>query len=44
MSATFSINSGSDSLVEIAKGLGSCDISLASDVPPLLMVIVDEEL
>ena len=44
MSATFGINSGSDSLVETAKGLGSCNISLTSDVPPLLMVIVDEEL
>ena len=44
MSATFGIDSSSDSFVGTAKGLGSCDISLASDVPSSLMAIVDDEL
>ena len=44
MSAAFGIDSGSDSFVGTAKGLGSCDISLASDAPSSLTAIVDEGL
>jgi len=44
VSAAFGIDSGSDSFVGTAKGLGSCDISLASDAPSSLTTIVDEEL
>ena len=44
MSAAFGIDSSSDSFMGIAKGLGSCDISLASDAPSSLIAIVDNEL
>jgi hypothetical protein len=44
VSAAFGIDSGSDSFVGTAKGLGSCDISLASDAPSSLTAIVDEGL
>ena len=42
--AAFGIDSGSDSFMGTVKGLCSCDISLTSDAPSLLIAIVDDEL